>query len=223
MIFQMNFAQALKCPLTRGSMLNSMHSRAEVELGHKLSKDEISKLAQKFSLDYVFYASEKVILYNKYIISYIFRSPQFGFGSLKFMLFLCKNPNLNCKFSLTATPRDGNCLLHAIIDGVLNNEAFKHSNNMVEADSWRQLLFKLGLFNANVDEGQKIQFLRNRWVLGASQWLAGKNGSKENDKIILGYSDQEWEYIWATMIENGAWALGSAGYQRYGRKHCNIF
>ena len=123
------------------------------------------------------------------------------------MLFLCKNPNLNCKFSLTATPRDGNCLLHAIIDGVLNNEAFKHSNNMVEADSWRQLLFKLGLFNANVDEGQKIQFLRNRWVLGASQWLAGKNGSKENDKIILGYSDQEWEYIWATMIENGAWAV----------------
>ena len=71
----MNFAQALKGPLTRGSMLNSIHSRAEVELGHKLSKDEISKLAQKFSLDYVFYASEKVILYNKYIISYIFLSP----------------------------------------------------------------------------------------------------------------------------------------------------
>jgi hypothetical protein len=42
---------------------------------------------------------------------------------------------------------------------------------------------------------------------GASDWLSGKNGSKENDKLILNYSDDEWDFIWATMIENGAWAV----------------
>ena len=47
-------------------------------------------------------------------------------------------------------------------------------------------------------------FLRTRWVTGAAEWMSGRNGSKQNDKGIFGYSDEEWSYIWTTMIEDGA-------------------
>ena len=50
-------------------------------------------------------------------------------------------------------------------------------------------------------------YLRNRFVLGASEWLAGKYGSKRNDKNILDYTDDEWAYIWSTMLEDRAWAV----------------
>ena len=52
-------------------------------------------------------------------------------------------------------------------------------------------------------------YLRNRFAIGASEWLAGKNGSKRNDKNILDYTDDEWAYIWSTMLEDGAWAVPS--------------
>ena len=52
-----------------------------------------------------------------------------------------------------------------------------------------------------------LQLLRCRFVTGASEWLSGKHGSKQNDKEILGYTDQEWEMIWTLMLEDGAWAL----------------
>ena len=132
---------------------------------------------------------------------------KYGFGSLKFLLFLCKNPNLKCEFSPTVTPRDGNCLLHAIMDGVLNNEGFRHTDG--GTDEWTVLLKDLKFYDNTMDEVQHIQFIRNRWVLGASEWLAGNNGSKENDQSLLGYSNKEWNYIWATMIENGAWDVPS--------------
>ena len=51
--------------------------------------------------------------------------------------------------------------------------------------------------------------MRNRWVVGASDWLAGENGSKENDKLTYGYSDHEWNFIWNSMVEDGAWAVPS--------------
>ena len=35
------------------------------------------------------------------------------------------------------------------------------------------------------------------------------HGSKVNDKIKLGYSDQEWISIWDLLLEVGAWALPS--------------
>jgi hypothetical protein len=68
-------------------------------------------------------------------------------------------------------------------------------------------LKELRFFDDSLDEEDHIQYLRNKWVLGASEWLSGKNGSKENYKLILNYTDQEWNFIWATMIENGAWAV----------------
>ena len=44
-------------------------------------------------------------------------------------------------------------------------------------------------------------------MIGSSEWMSGKNGSKCNDKMVLGYSDEEWTFIWSTMIEDGAWAV----------------
>ena len=99
-----------------------------------------------------------------------------------------KNPNLNCEFSTNSTPRDGNCLLHAILDGVMNNDAFRHTNTENGTDSWVVLLKRLGIYK----EENIIQSLRHRWVVGAFNWLAGKNNSKLNDQILLGYSDDEW-------------------------------
>ena len=56
----MNFAKAVKGPRTRSYKLNFLNSQAEVELGHKLSNAEISQLANRFSIDYVFDTSERV-------------------------------------------------------------------------------------------------------------------------------------------------------------------
>ena len=60
-----------------------------------------------------------------------------------------------------------------------------------------------------MNEDEHIQYLRNRFVIGASEWLAGNCGSKENNKSSLGYSDSEWDWIWTTMLEDGAWAVPS--------------
>ena len=49
--------------------------------------------------------------------------------------------------------------------------------------------------------------LRRKFVCGASDWLAGNNGSLRNDKEILGYNDLQWEFIWNTMLVDGAWAV----------------
>ena len=50
-------------------------------------------------------------------------------------------------------------------------------------------------------------FLRTRWAMGAAEWMSGRHDSKQNDKEILGYSDKEWNFIWDTMLEDGAWAV----------------
>ena len=110
---------------------------------------------------------------------------------------------MSCEFSRNVTPRDGNCLFHAILDGILNNEAFRHTNTEDETGPWVELLKRLEIY----EEGNIIQRLRQRWVVEASSWLAGKNNSKLNDKLLLGYSDNEWNYVWATMLEDGAWAV----------------
>ena len=52
-------------------------------------------------------------------------------------------------------------------------------------------------------------YLRTRLVLGASEYMAGANGSKQNDKDLFDYTDDEWDYIWSTMLENGSWAVPS--------------
>ena len=43
--------------------------------------------------------------------------------------------------------------------------------------------------------------------MGAADWMSGGNDSKENDKELFNYSDEEWSYIWTTMLEDGAWAV----------------
>ena len=50
-------------------------------------------------------------------------------------------------------------------------------------------------------------FLRTRWAMGAAEWMSGGHNSKQNDKEVFGYLDEEWNYIWATMLEDGAWAV----------------
>ena len=126
---------------------------------------------------------------------------QYGFGSLKFLHFLVKKPHLSCNFSTNATPRDGNCLFHAILDGILNNEAFRHTKD--GTNSWVELLEKLNIYK----EENAVQSLRFHLVAGASNWLAGKYNSKLNDQLLHGYSDEEWTYIWSTLLEDGAWAV----------------
>ena len=50
-------------------------------------------------------------------------------------------------------------------------------------------------------------FLRTRWAMGAAEWMSGGHNSKQNDKEVFGYLDEEWNYIWATMLEDGALAV----------------
>ena len=52
-------------------------------------------------------------------------------------------------------------------------------------------------------------YMRRRFVLGAAEWMAGGNGSKQNDKQLFDYTDTDWEFIWMTMLEDGAWAVPS--------------
>ena len=94
----------------------------------------------------------------------------------------------------------------AISDGILNNDAFKHTAGDTLNETWTQLLLDLKFFD---EEEDHILDLRRRFVFGAADWMAGNNGSLQNDKLLLGYTDAQWEYIWSTMLENGAWAVPS--------------
>ena len=84
----------------------------------------------------------------------------------------------------------------ALIDGVLHNDAFKHRKNEDKQQSWTTLLRDLKLYE---NDTNPVEFLRQKLVLGASQWLSGMYGSKENEKVKFGYSDSEWELIWSLM------------------------
>ena len=70
----------------------------------------------------------------------------------------------------------------AIMDGILYNDAFKHTTGDVNNETWTHLLRDLKIF----DEAENvIMVLRRRFVLGAAEWMAGKNGSLRNDKEVL--------------------------------------
>ena len=58
----MDFSKAVKGSQTPKTMLNSINSRAEIELGRQLLKEEISVLMKKYSLQNVFHSTEKVKL-----------------------------------------------------------------------------------------------------------------------------------------------------------------
>ena len=60
----MNFLRAVRGPLTRSEKVKAIQSTAETEINRQLSKEELSSLSSKFSLDGLFSNSEKVnILY----------------------------------------------------------------------------------------------------------------------------------------------------------------
>ena len=139
------------------------------------------------------------------------------------MLLLCSRPELKCDVSPNITPRDGNCLLHgklflkaviglllfillAISDGILHNDALKHNGNETKNETWTKLMQDLNFFEGEDDH---IMYLRRRFVLGASEFMSGCNGSKQNDKALFDYTDDEWAFIWMTMLEDGAWAVPS--------------
>ena len=91
----------------------------------------------------------------------------------------------------------------AISDGILNNDAFKHNDNEEKNDSWTNLIKEYKYFDEEINNHTK--YLRERFVNGAKEWMAGKNGSQQDDKSLFGYSDSEWEFIWTKMLEDGAW------------------
>ena len=91
----------------------------------------------------------------------------------------------------------------AISDGILNNDAFKHNDNEERNDSWTNLIKEYKYFDEEINNHTK--YLRERFVNGAKEWMAGKNGSQQDDKSLFGYSDSEWEFIWTKMLEDGAW------------------
>ena len=92
----------------------------------------------------------------------------------------------------------------AISDGIMNNDAFKHNNKEPNNETWTNLLRELKYFE---DTDDHIGYMRRRFVQGAFDWMAGKNGSKQNYKVFFGYTDVEWEYIWSTLSQDGAWAV----------------
>ena len=95
-------------------------------------------------------------------------------------------------------------IFSALIDGVLHNDAFKHRKGDDKQQSWTKLLRDLKLYE---DDTNPVEFLRQKLVLGASQWLSGMHGSKENEKAKFGYNDMEWELIWSLMNHDGAWTV----------------
>ena len=92
----------------------------------------------------------------------------------------------------------------AIVDGVQNNDAFKHTQQDKLNETWTALMKDLKVWE---DVDDHMMYLRRRWVLGSSEWMSGMYGSKQNDTENLGYTDDEWAFIWATMIEDKAWAV----------------
>ena len=99
---------------------------------------------------------------------------------------------MNCDASPTPTPRDGNCLIHAISDSILNNDALKHNDKEKLNETWTTLLKNLRFYE---ECEEHTMYLRTKWVMGAVEWLAGGSGSKQNDKEVFRYSDEEWDYI----------------------------
>ena len=88
----------------------------------------------------------------------------------------------------------------------MHNEAFRHTRNDELQQTWTNLLIDFGIFDNGSDP---VTTLRRRLVMGASEWLSGKHGSKENEKVKFGYTEKEWEWIWSLMFENRAWAVPS--------------
>ena len=71
----MDFSKAVKGRQTPQSLLKSINSKAEIEFGRKLLEEEISDISKKYSLQYVFHTTEKVIIVKLYFEFLWFLSP----------------------------------------------------------------------------------------------------------------------------------------------------
>ena len=69
----------------------------------------------------------------------------------------------------------------AISYGILHNDAFKHTAGDVHNATWTQLLLDFKFLD---DVENHSMDLRRRFVLGAADWMAGNNGSLQNDKLL---------------------------------------
>ena len=76
-------------------------------------------------------------------------------------------------------------IFSALSDGIENNEAFRHTRNEKRQESWTNLLQDLK-FSEDMDEDEHIKYLKNRFTIGASEWLAGSQS-----------------HLWDTLIGNG--------------------
>ena len=56
----MNYANALKRPKTRAYILNTIKSHADTEFGVEASQDILQILLQRFEIEYIFDAVQKV-------------------------------------------------------------------------------------------------------------------------------------------------------------------
>ena len=159
----------------------AIQSQAEIELKRRLSIKEIEALNKHISL------------------SDLLKQMQcYGFGLPKFLVITVGYRNLQCKASPNVTPPDGNCLMHAIADFILNEEVIKMRRHTSPADLSRDL----EVYNMS---GHNTMILRKRWVRGAYEWLAGKHGSLQNLKDVFQYTDDEWSFVWSTLIHDKTW------------------
>ena len=76
----MDFSKAVKGRQTPQSLLKSINSKAEIEFGRKLLEEEISDISKKYSLQYVFHTTEKVIIVKSFSILMVFISFSMGMG-----------------------------------------------------------------------------------------------------------------------------------------------
>ena len=90
----MNFSQAVKGLLSTPAAIMAIQSQAETELGRKLNREEESFLFANTNPNIVLGQMRK-----------------YGYGFLKFQLFLMQRPEMSCATSPNQTPRDGNCLM----------------------------------------------------------------------------------------------------------------
>ena len=108
----MNFSHAVKGQLTRLGAISGIQSQAETELGRKLLNEEepflLSSTSPNILLGQIQKVNINIYLLNQLQLIHI----QYGYGYLKFLLFLSQRDGMSCDVSPDLTPRDGNCLLH---------------------------------------------------------------------------------------------------------------
>ena len=219
----MNFSRALKGSLTRSGAIREIASQSHLELGRPLNNEEESALFQRFSPQTILDRIQRVNLNKaktKVVNDMLF---SMGLDPSNFCRFYAAALSSSVMFRRMLLPKmeiaycmvflvyqllaiSKSTILLAISDGILNNDALKNNEGDTTNETWTNLLREFGFYE---DIDDHILYLRRRFVLGAAEWMAGGNGSKQNDKLLFEYTDSQWEYIWMTMLVDGAWAVPS--------------